>query len=119
MKTSYLLAAPLLMSLCVMPVSASARDHQSEHNTAQRVRHEEHDRDRHQQQFRANHLREQHAREEHERMERRAHEEGWSRRHQSARRDHRDAFRQPAGVDHRKKRGWQGRDLPPGQAKKS
>lgn len=117
MKTSYLLAAPLLMSLCVMPVSASARDHQSEHNTAQRVRHEDrdHDRDRHQQ-WRANHDR----RDEHARMEQRAREDGWSRHHQYARRDHRDrdAFRQPAGTDHGKKRGWQGRDLPPGQAKK-
>lgn len=120
MKISYVLAA-LGISLCVMPISASDRDHQGEHNSAQHIRRQDRDHDRdHNQNWRADHNRYQEMREARERRERRDREE-WRRHHESARRDFhdRDAFREPAGGDHGQKKGWHGQDLPPGQAKKA
>jgi len=118
MKIPYVLAAPVLMSLCVMPLSASDRDHRGDHNSAQHARYQDRDHDRdHNQHWRADRNRYQESREGRVRRER----EEWRRHHESARHSFhdRDAFRQSAGVDHGQKRGWHGRDLPPGQVKKA
>jgi hypothetical protein len=118
MKISYVFAAPVLLCLCVMPLSASDRDHHEERKSAQHARYQDRDHDRdHNQHWQADRNRYQESREGRVRRER----EEWRRHHESARHDFhdRDAFHQPAGVDHGQKRGWQGRDLPPGQAKKT
>jgi len=111
MKTSYVFAAPVLMSLCIVPVSASARDHQGEHNSAQHARYEER---RHDERFRSEH----HRVESREARERREREAQWRTHHNQAARHDRDAFREPAGADHGRKRGWRDQDVPPGQTKK-
>jgi len=115
MKRSYLLAAPLLMSLCVMPVSAFARDHDREHNSGQHLRDSDRDRDRADRQ-RGNEVREHHER----RMREERREHSSEARHNYVRHDRdRDAYPRRAGWDHGKKQGWQGREQAPGQAKKA
>ena len=115
MRRSYLLAAPLLMTLCLMPLSAFARDRDREHNSVQHFRDADHDRDR------ANRQHGNEVREHHERRMREERREHFSQVHHNYRRSDRDHDSNPrrAGWDHGKKKGWQGRDQAPGQAKKS
>ena len=115
MKRSYLLAAPLLVSLCVMPISAFARDHEREHNSAQHFRDADHDRN-HESRQRGNEVREHHERRLRE--ERREHLSQTHHNYVRHDRDRDDAPRR-AGWDHGKKQGWQGGDQAPGQAKKA
>lgn len=110
MKISHILAAPVWLSLCIVPVSASARDHQGEHNSAQRARYEER---KHNERLHAEHRRV----ESREARERREREAQWRAHHHQA--AGHDAFREPAGADHGRKRGWRGQDVPSGQAKKA
>jgi len=114
MKRSYLLA-PLVIGLCVMPISAFARDHQREHNSGQHLRDADRNRDRANRQG-GNHERER--RESRRREERREH---FKQAHRDYVRHDRDQDGHPrrAGWDHGKKQGWQGRDQAPGQEKKA
>ena len=97
----------------MMPVASSAYDNQGEHNSGQHVRSDDWERREH---LRAEHLRqERERRERHEREERlrRAHHNNVK--HECHERNH----ERPAGLEHGRKRGWQGRNLPPGQEKKA
>jgi len=116
MKRTYLLAAPLFASLCVMPISAFARDHERQHNSGQHFRDADRDRDRADRQ-RGNEVREHHER----RMRKEERREHFNRAHHNDVRHDRDHDANPrrAGWDHGKKQGWQGRDQAPGQAKKA
>ena len=109
MKRSYFLAAPLLFVVFTMPSSAFARDNHRGREAAH-VRQTDRSHEQHAQQ----HWREE--REARERRERREREERWRRahHHEYTRNEH-----HPAGWDHGKKQGWQGRELPKGQAKKT
>src|SRR5690242_18548399 len=73
------------------------RDHDGDRDRDHQFHHRDHDRDRAWEHRR------------HEREERREHERREWREHHA--RDHR-----PPGWDHGRKRGWDGRDVPPGQA---
>lgn len=120
MKLPFLLTAFLFVALCAMP--ASARDHQGEHNSSQRVRDADRDHDRARQHWREEHDRR--LRREHEERElrlRREREARWRREHHA---DRRDAFRnhehdRRSGWEQGKKEGWHGDHIPPGQAKKT
>jgi len=120
MKLSYLLAAPLFLALCAMP--ASARDHQAEHNSGQRMRDADRAHDRARQHWREERERQlRRERQERELRLRREREARWRREHHQ---DHRDPFRghdhdRRSGWEKGKKQGWQGDHLPPGQAKKT
>ena len=112
MKISYVLTAPVLISLCIVPLSASARDHQEKHNSAQHARYEVR---KHDERLRAEH----HRVESREARERREREAQWRAHHNQALRHDRDAFREPAGDAHGRKKSWRGQDVSPGQAKKA
>src|SRR5436309_16082894 len=107
MKRSYLLAAPLLLVVFTMPSFAFARDNHRGRQTANVLNHVREQRPQ-------QHWREE--REARERRERREREERWrlAHHHEYTRNEH-----HPAGWDHGKKQGWQGRELPKGQAKKT
>jgi hypothetical protein len=92
----------------MMPLAASADDHQGEHNSRQHFRHDA-------ERERREHLRLE--RERHERQEREArlrHE-----RHDTRHDYHRREEARRVAADHGQKRGWRGHDLPPGQEKKN
>jgi len=116
LKRHYFLATPLLASLCLMPISASAYDRAGEHNSGQRIdRHDlrERNRLREERERRLRHERE--ARLRHEREER------WLREHRAADRHefHHGEHDRHSGWEKGQKRGWRGNNVPPGQAKKS